>query len=368
MKHYEASSLVNASPDAIWAVLVDASGYSRWDSGVVRVEGRIAVGEKLKVTSEVNPKRAFAITVTEMDPGRRMTWTGGMPLGLFKGVRTYTLVPQGDGMTKFTMREEFTGPMLPMIWKSMPDIGAVVREVRIRPQEAGGGRLGPSRPALGLRRAGVDRAQPLDQAKHRRAGLDARCLDVLGARYVHSGFVEGAVKHVCERLDRLGLDRSLVDGLGQRGSDYPQAVPLTDLAPLLPTEDGRTVEQDDALVGRVQTRVEESVYPSYHSRPHVRLLERPSCNRVRHAAVDLFQHGSEEILLSREVVIQGAARDAAAPDDLLRRRIGIASLGKESTRCLHEPPPGRLRVLLAPASLLHPTHVTCGPRRSWGRG
>jgi hypothetical protein len=46
-----------------------------------------------------------------------------MPLGLFKGVRTYTLSPQGNGTTTFTMREEYTGPMLPMIWRSIPDLG-----------------------------------------------------------------------------------------------------------------------------------------------------------------------------------------------------------------------------------------------------
>ena len=46
-----------------------------------------------------------------------------MPLGLFKGVRTYTLEPRGTGGTAFRMREEFTGPLLPLIWRSMPDFG-----------------------------------------------------------------------------------------------------------------------------------------------------------------------------------------------------------------------------------------------------
>ena len=52
-----------------------------------------------------------------------MTWSGGMPLGLFKGVRTFTLAPE-NGATRFTMREEYTGPMLPLIWRSMPDLRA----------------------------------------------------------------------------------------------------------------------------------------------------------------------------------------------------------------------------------------------------
>jgi hypothetical protein len=44
-------------------------------------------------------------------------------MGLFKGVRTFTLTPQGDGVTRFSMREEYTGPLLPLIWRSMPDLG-----------------------------------------------------------------------------------------------------------------------------------------------------------------------------------------------------------------------------------------------------
>jgi hypothetical protein len=121
MKFYEADATINATPTAIWAILTDASAYSRWDSGVVRVEGEIGPGNTIKVISKANPGRTFPVTVTEFTPGRKMVWSGGMPLGLFKGVRTYSLTPQGTA-TRFTMREEYTGPLLPMIWRSIPDL------------------------------------------------------------------------------------------------------------------------------------------------------------------------------------------------------------------------------------------------------
>ena len=85
------------------------------------LEGTIGLGNKLKVTSEANPKRAFPVKVTAFTPGAGMTWTGGMPLGLFKGVRTYTLTPQGPN-TRFMMREEYTGPLASLIFKSIPDL------------------------------------------------------------------------------------------------------------------------------------------------------------------------------------------------------------------------------------------------------
>lgn len=123
MKSYEAEASIKAPPEAIWEVLTDAGAYSNWDSGVVRVEGTIARGEKVKVVSEANPGRAFPVKVTELTPPERMEWSGGMPLGLFRGVRTFTLRPDGHGATRFEMREEYTGPLLPLIWRSMPDLG-----------------------------------------------------------------------------------------------------------------------------------------------------------------------------------------------------------------------------------------------------
>lgn len=122
MKSYESSVSIKASPEAVWGVLADAARYTEWDSGVERVEGTIAPLATIKVFSKLNPGRAFPVKVTELSPPRRMVWSGGMPPGLFKGVRTFELAPQG-GETAFSMREEFTGPLLPMIWRSMPDLG-----------------------------------------------------------------------------------------------------------------------------------------------------------------------------------------------------------------------------------------------------
>jgi hypothetical protein len=123
MKVYEASSTIDADPSTIWSILTDAAHYAEWDSGVVRVEGTIAPEQKIKVVSAANPRRAFPVKVTQFSPSERMEWTGGMPLGLFKGVRKFTLTPQDDGRTRFSMREEYTGPLLPLIWRSMPDLG-----------------------------------------------------------------------------------------------------------------------------------------------------------------------------------------------------------------------------------------------------
>ncbi len=122
MKAFEASATISAAPDAIWAILTDAPGYPTWDSGVDSVAGRIAPGEKITVHSKVAPGRAFPLQVIEFSPGKKMVWSGGMPLGLFKGVRTFTLTPQSGGAVRFTMREEYVGPLAPLITRSIPDL------------------------------------------------------------------------------------------------------------------------------------------------------------------------------------------------------------------------------------------------------
>jgi hypothetical protein len=121
MKYYEATSTIAAPPETVWAILTDAPAYSDWNSGVLGLEGKVAPGEKLKLRSEVNPKRSYPVKITRFEPGRAMAWTGGIPLGLMKGVRTFSLTPE-NGATRFTLREEFSGPMLPLIWRTMPDM------------------------------------------------------------------------------------------------------------------------------------------------------------------------------------------------------------------------------------------------------
>jgi hypothetical protein len=121
MKEYKASTTIQASPEKIWNVLTHGAAWPEWDPSCDKIEGRIAPGEKLKAFTKLSPGRAFPLKVTEFVPNQKMTWTGGMPLGLFKGVRTFTLTPKGN-QTEFTLHEVFSGPMLALIGGSIPDM------------------------------------------------------------------------------------------------------------------------------------------------------------------------------------------------------------------------------------------------------
>jgi hypothetical protein len=128
MKTFGAATTINASRETVWGILTDAQRYPEWDPGADRIEGTIAPGEKVVAYTKLNPKRAFPVKVTEFVPGERMTWTGGMPFGLFKGVRTFTLTPRGDGGTDVAVNEVFSGPLLPVFGGSLPDLNKTFAE------------------------------------------------------------------------------------------------------------------------------------------------------------------------------------------------------------------------------------------------
>jgi uncharacterized protein YndB with AHSA1/START domain len=118
--------LIQAAPERVWSVLTDAAAWPNWDSGVTKVDGRVALGEKLTVAVEANPGRSFPVKVVRLSAPERMVFLGGMPVKLFTGRRTYSLAPEGNG-TRFTMREEYAGPLAGMMIRSIPDLGPSFR-------------------------------------------------------------------------------------------------------------------------------------------------------------------------------------------------------------------------------------------------
>jgi uncharacterized protein YndB with AHSA1/START domain len=131
MLAFEAESTIAATPEKVWAVLVQGAEWPNWDSGVASVEGTISPGKKLKIQSKVAPGRTFPVKVTRFAEPGSLEFTGGMPLGLFKGVRTYTLTRDKTGGTLFTMREEYSGRLAGSIGKSIPDLNPSFRQFAI---------------------------------------------------------------------------------------------------------------------------------------------------------------------------------------------------------------------------------------------
>jgi len=122
MKSFSTETDINAPPEVVWSVLTDGSTFTDWDPGMISLDGTIGPDQPLTIYAEVSPDRAFKVKVSTFEPNKKMVWSSGMPLGLFKGARTFNLSPNGSGGTHFSMNETFSGPLLFLIGSTIPDL------------------------------------------------------------------------------------------------------------------------------------------------------------------------------------------------------------------------------------------------------
>ena len=112
----ETSVSIDIKADAaiIWALLTNASDYPRWNSTVTSIEGKIAVGETIRLKSTLDAKRTFKLKVKEAEINKRLLWGDAM------GRRVYTLTSNPNGTVTFFMDEKIGGPMFPLFAKMIP--------------------------------------------------------------------------------------------------------------------------------------------------------------------------------------------------------------------------------------------------------
>ncbi|MCZ2835838.1 SRPBCC domain-containing protein [Modestobacter sp. VKM Ac-2985] len=131
MRSYEAATRIDAGAEQVWAVLVDVGGWRDWNSGIDRVEGAVRLGAPLLLVATGTRRRPLRATVTEIRPAESMRWHSGLPLDLFVAERTFRLDPQGDGSTAFTVREEYRGPLAPLMIRTVPDLNPAFRQFAV---------------------------------------------------------------------------------------------------------------------------------------------------------------------------------------------------------------------------------------------
>lgn len=111
---------IEASPEKIWRLLTDAANFTQWNSTLQSMDGEIVPGGLVKMTVPEVPGRTFKAKVAEYVPNQWMLWVDGFA-PMFMGKRSFSLKPNGDGTTSFTMTEVLSGLMLPLIAGKLPD-------------------------------------------------------------------------------------------------------------------------------------------------------------------------------------------------------------------------------------------------------
>lgn len=122
---YTVSADIDAPPEKVWALLTRAEGMTDWNSTLTSIEGNIELGGTVRMQVPEAPGRTFTVKVTQFLPEEKMVWREGNQV-MFLGVRTYSLSPNPNGTaTRFQMTEEFSGTLLPLIARSLPDFGPI---------------------------------------------------------------------------------------------------------------------------------------------------------------------------------------------------------------------------------------------------
>jgi len=122
MRELTTSIEIESSPEAVWEILMDFEAYPEWNPFVTMISGRPAAGERLDVTLQ-NPggkKMNVSPTVTAAETNIQFSWLGKLGVkGLFDGHHHFRIEPLTDGFARFTQSEEFTGILVPALWKML---------------------------------------------------------------------------------------------------------------------------------------------------------------------------------------------------------------------------------------------------------
>ena len=113
---------IAVSPERVWKILTDTSKFSEWNPFITSVEGRLEVNSRLVVTI-APPGRTpmvFKPSVEELDHNRKLSWLGHLVVpGLFDGKHEFIIEALSTHKLRFIHREQFTGLLVPLLWKSM---------------------------------------------------------------------------------------------------------------------------------------------------------------------------------------------------------------------------------------------------------
>ena len=111
----QASVLIHASPQRVWAVLTDLAAYPRWNPFIISSAGPLTPGATLiNRMHDATGDTTFTPVVQVVDPGRELQWIGRVgPGGIFDGRHTFTIRQLRPGLVLFTQQEDFTGVAVP---------------------------------------------------------------------------------------------------------------------------------------------------------------------------------------------------------------------------------------------------------------
>lgn len=104
---------IAADPEKVWNILCDGSSYTKWNSTILSLDGKIGPNKTIKLVSKLAPKRTFTLKVKVFEPNSTLVWGDTM------GERTFRL-KEINKQTNFIMTEKIGGPLFPLFSNKIP--------------------------------------------------------------------------------------------------------------------------------------------------------------------------------------------------------------------------------------------------------
>jgi hypothetical protein len=116
---------IHATPEQVWQVLTDFKLYESWNPFIRKIEGKLNVGEKLKIRIHPTKQKAmeFKPTLLEAKNAQSLSWLGHFLIpGLLDGNHRFELYSQENGKTYLVHSERFSGVLVPMMHNNLKSI------------------------------------------------------------------------------------------------------------------------------------------------------------------------------------------------------------------------------------------------------
>ena len=115
---------IEAPAERVWSIITDLPAFERWNPFIVRGEGEVAAGSKVRVTMHPPGHRrsTFKPTIVDVEPGRSYRWLGHLgPSGIFDGEHAHEVEPLGSDRCRYVQSERFQGILVPMLGAMLRD-------------------------------------------------------------------------------------------------------------------------------------------------------------------------------------------------------------------------------------------------------
>jgi hypothetical protein len=122
MKELKTEIEIKGSLDQVWEVLTAFSSFPDWNPFIRKIEGDLKVGSQLEVLIEPPDGKAmtFKPVVKVLEPKTEFRWLGSLLIpGIFDGEHFFQLEQIEINKTQFIHRENFSGLLVPLFWKSL---------------------------------------------------------------------------------------------------------------------------------------------------------------------------------------------------------------------------------------------------------